>query len=121
MILAGWGRRSSGRTAAQRDGARSAVRRAGRRFEPAYYFAVNRSKQSITVNLLARRTTVIRDRQRRGVLVENFPVRTLARHGLGAAVGQRTRSSSSRAPVSARPGPAQRKGYDTVFRRWAGS
>ena len=52
--------------------------------ESAYYFAVNRSKQSITVNLRSPDgQAVIRDLAKGAdVLIENFPVGTLARYGL---------------------------------------
>jgi crotonobetainyl-CoA:carnitine CoA-transferase CaiB-like acyl-CoA transferase len=61
-----------------------------RGFEPqlakdsAYYFACNRSKESITVNLRSDegRQLIRGLAQKADVLVENFPVGTLARHGL---------------------------------------
>src|SRR5436190_9781798 len=61
-----------------------------RSFEPqleqdsAYYFACNRSKESITVNLRSDGgKKVIRELAARSdVLVENFPVGTLGRYGL---------------------------------------
>jgi len=102
-----------------------------RGFEPqlakdsAYYFACNRSKESITVNLRSddgRR--VIRELARKAdVLVENFPVGTLGRYGLDYA------SLSSLNPgliyVSCtgfgQTGPyAHKKGYDTVFQAMGG-
>ena len=59
-----------------------------RGFEPqlaqdsAYYFACNRSKASITVNLRhAQGQQVVRElAQKADVMVENFPAGTLARH-----------------------------------------
>ena len=61
-----------------------------RSFEPqlakdsAYYFACNRSKESITVNLRSDegRNLMRRLAQRADVLVENFAAGTLARQGL---------------------------------------
>ena len=61
-----------------------------RGFEPqlekdsAYYFACNRSKESITVDLRSEdgKKTIRRLAERADVLVENFPVGTLGRHGL---------------------------------------
>ena len=102
-----------------------------RAFEPqlardsAYYFACNRSKESITVNLRSPEgRQIVRDlAQRADVLVENFPVGTLARHGLDFA------SLSALNPrlvyVSCtgfgQDGPyAQKKGYDTVFQAMGG-
>src|SRR5512132_2236596 len=65
-----------------------------RTFEPqlardsAYYFACNRSKESITVNLRSDdgRKLIRELAQKADVLVENFPVGTLERYGLGYAV-----------------------------------
>src|SRR5262249_44366060 len=52
--------------------------------ESAYYFALNRGKQSVTVNLRAKDgQEIIRALARSAdVLLENFPVGTLARYGL---------------------------------------
>jgi crotonobetainyl-CoA:carnitine CoA-transferase CaiB-like acyl-CoA transferase len=102
-----------------------------RGFEPrlardsAYYFACNRSKASITVNLRsAEGQQVVRElAQKADVFVENFPVGTLGRYGLDFA------SLSAIAPrlvyVSCtgfgQTGPyAQKKGYDTVFQAMGG-
>ena len=102
-----------------------------RAFEPqlakdsAYYFACNRSKESITVNLRTDEgKKLIRDlAQKADVLVENFPVGTLARYGLDYAV------LSSLNPVLVyisctgfgQNGPyAEKKGYDTVFQAMGG-
>jgi crotonobetainyl-CoA:carnitine CoA-transferase CaiB-like acyl-CoA transferase len=102
-----------------------------RGFEPqlakdsAYYFACNRSKESITVNLRSDegRQLIRGLAQKADVLVENFPVGTLARHGLDFP------SLSSLNPrlvyVSCtgfgQTGPyAQKKGYDTVFQAMGG-
>src|SRR5687768_839297 len=65
-----------------------------RAFEPqlaqdsAYYFACNRSKESITVDLRSAegKDTIRRLAQRADVLLENFPVGTLSRYGLDYGV-----------------------------------
>ena len=93
--------------------------------ESAYYFAVNRSKQSITVNLRSPDgQAVIRDlAQGADVLIENFPVGTLARYGLDyasvRAVNERLVYVSCTG--FGQSGPyAHRKGYDTVFQAMGG-
>jgi crotonobetainyl-CoA:carnitine CoA-transferase CaiB-like acyl-CoA transferase len=102
-----------------------------RGFEPrlatdsAYYFACNRSKASVTVNLRSEDgQKIVRElAQRSDVLVENFPAGSLARYGLDYA------SLSAIAPrlvyVSCtgfgQSGPyAHKKGYDTVFQAMGG-
>ena len=102
-----------------------------RTFEPqlardsAYYFACNRSKESITVNLRSDdgRKLIRELAGKADVLVENFPVGTLARHGLDFA------SLSALNPrliyVSCtgfgQTGPySEKKGYDTVFQAMGG-
>jgi crotonobetainyl-CoA:carnitine CoA-transferase CaiB-like acyl-CoA transferase len=102
-----------------------------RTFEPqlekdsAYYFACNRSKESITVDLRSDegRETIRRLSETADVLLENFPVGTLAKYGLDFA------ALSSRNPrlvyVSCtgfgQNGPyAHKKGYDTVFQAMGG-
>jgi len=102
-----------------------------RGFEPmlakdsAYYFACNRSKASITVNLRSSDgQQVVRElAQKADVFVENFPVGTLARFALDYA------ALSAIAPrlvyVSCtgfgQSGPyAHKKGYDTVFQAMGG-
>ena len=102
-----------------------------RSFEPqlardsAYYFACNRSKESITINLRSDEgKKLIRNlAQKADVLLENFPVGTLMRHGLDFS------SLSSLNPglvyVSCtgfgQTGPyAGKKGYDTVFQAMGG-
>jgi crotonobetainyl-CoA:carnitine CoA-transferase CaiB-like acyl-CoA transferase len=99
----------------------------GRSGEPesAYYFAFNRSKESITLNLRsAEGQGIVRDLASRvDVVVENFPPGTLARYGLDAAS---LRAGNPRlVHVSCtgfgETGPyARRKGYDTVFQAMAG-
>src|SRR5437868_4852616 len=102
-----------------------------RTFEPqlardsAYYFACNRSKESITVNLRSDdgRKLIRELAEKADVLVENFPVGTLGRYGLDFA------SLSALNPrliyVSCtgfgQTGPyREKKGYDTVFQAMGG-
>jgi crotonobetainyl-CoA:carnitine CoA-transferase CaiB-like acyl-CoA transferase len=91
----------------------------------AYYMACNRSKRSVTVNLRHEegREIIRRLAAQADVLLENFPVGTLKRHGL---------DWSSLREVNPRlvylsctgfgqTGPyAKRKGYDTVFQAMGG-
>jgi crotonobetainyl-CoA:carnitine CoA-transferase CaiB-like acyl-CoA transferase len=102
-----------------------------RSFEPqlakdsAYYFACNRSKESITVDLRSAegKRTIRALAEKADVLVENFPVGTLARYGLDFA------SLSSLNPALVyvsctgfgQTGPYKdKKGYDTVFQAMGG-
>jgi len=102
-----------------------------RSFEPqlaqdsAYYFACNRSKESITVNLRSDegKKTVRALAQKADVLLENFPVGTLTRYGLDFAA----LSSLNPALIFVsctgfgQSGPyAEKKGYDTVFQAMGG-
>ena len=102
-----------------------------RSFEPqlaqdsAYYFACNRSKESITVNLRSEegKKTVRALAQKADVLLENFPVGTLGRYGLDFAA----LSSLNPALIFVsctgfgQTGPyADKKGYDTVFQAMGG-
>jgi crotonobetainyl-CoA:carnitine CoA-transferase CaiB-like acyl-CoA transferase len=102
-----------------------------RSFEPqlakdsAYYFACNRSKESITVNLRSDegRKVVRQLAARADVVVENFPVGTLGRYGLDYP----TLSSLNEKLIFVsctgfgQTGPyAQKKGYDTVFQAMGG-
>jgi len=102
-----------------------------RTFEPqlardsAYYFACNRSKESITVDLRSDEgKAVIRELAAKAdVVVENFPVGTLGRYGLGytqlAALNPRLIYVSCTG--FGQTGPyAQKKGYDTVFQAMGG-
>ena len=102
-----------------------------RAFEPqlardsAYYFACNRSKTSITVNLRKPEgQDIIRElAQKADVLLENFPVGTLARHGLDftmlSALNPRLVYVSCTG--FGQSGPyAHKKGYDTVFQAMGG-
>jgi crotonobetainyl-CoA:carnitine CoA-transferase CaiB-like acyl-CoA transferase len=102
-----------------------------RGFEPqlardsAYYFACNRSKESIRVDLRSDegRRTIRALAEKADALVENFPVGTLARYGLDFA----TLSSLNPRLVYVsctgfgQTGPyAHKKGYDTVFQAMGG-
>ena len=102
-----------------------------RSFEPqlakdsAYYFACNRSKQSVTVNFRKPEgQAIVRELAARAdVLVENFPVGALARSGLDYAT---LKSINSRLVYLSctgfgQTGPyAHKKGYDTVFQAMGG-
>ena len=102
-----------------------------RTFEPrlardsAYYFACNRSKESITVNLRSEEgKQVVRQlAEKADVLVENFPVGTLGRHALDfaslSAINPRLIYVSCTG--FGQNGPyARKKGYDTVFQAMGG-
>jgi crotonobetainyl-CoA:carnitine CoA-transferase CaiB-like acyl-CoA transferase len=102
-----------------------------RGFEPqlaqdsAYYFACNRSKESITVNLRSDegRKTIRELAQKADVLVENFPVGTLERYGLNYPVlsSLNTRLIYVSCTGFGQSGPyAEKKGYDTVFQAMGG-
>jgi len=93
--------------------------------ESAYYFACNRGKQSVTINLRsADGQAIIRDLARQAdVFVENFPVGTLERYGLDypaiRAVNERIVYVSCTG--FGQSGPyAHRKGYDTIFQAMGG-
>jgi len=102
-----------------------------RSFEPqlekdsAYYFACNRSKASITVNLRSSGgQNIIRElAQKVDVVVENFPTGTLGRYGLDftmlSALNPRLIYASCTG--FGQSGPyAHKKGYDTVFQAMGG-
>ena len=102
-----------------------------RAFEPqlardsAYYFACNRSKASIAVNLRSKEGQgVIRElAQSADVFVENFPTGTLARYGLDFATlsGLNPRLCYVSCTGFGQTGPyAKKKGYDTVFQAMGG-
>jgi crotonobetainyl-CoA:carnitine CoA-transferase CaiB-like acyl-CoA transferase len=102
-----------------------------RGFEPrlardsAYYFACNRAKQSITVNLRsADGQQIVRElAQGADALVENFPVGTLARYGLDYATlaGLNPKLVYVSSTGFGQNGPyANKKGYDTVFQAMGG-
>jgi crotonobetainyl-CoA:carnitine CoA-transferase CaiB-like acyl-CoA transferase len=93
--------------------------------ESAYYLAFNRTKRSITVNLRAPAGQALIRELAAGVdvVIENFPVGTLARYGLDAAT---LRAGNERLIYLSctgfgQTGPyASRKGYDTVFQAMGG-
>src|SRR5258706_812341 len=102
-----------------------------RTFEPplardsAYYFACNRSKESITVNLRSDEgRKLIRElAQKADVLVENFPVGTLGRYGLDFAAlsALNPRLIYVSCTGFGQTGPyREKKGYDTVFQAMGG-
>jgi crotonobetainyl-CoA:carnitine CoA-transferase CaiB-like acyl-CoA transferase len=102
-----------------------------RSFEPqlardsAYYFACNRSKESITVDLRSKEgaQTIRALAQKADVLVENFPVGTLGRYGLDYAVLSSLNPGLIYVSCTGfgQTGPyARKKGYDTVFQAMGG-
>jgi crotonobetainyl-CoA:carnitine CoA-transferase CaiB-like acyl-CoA transferase len=102
-----------------------------RSFEPqlaqdsAYYFACNRSKASITVNLRSPEgQVIIRDlAQKADVMVENFPSGTLARYGLDFTMLSALNPKLVYVSCTGfgQTGPyAHKKGYDTVFQAMGG-
>ena len=102
-----------------------------RAFEPqlekdsAYYFACNRSKSSITVNLRkpAGQEIVRGLAQKADAVVENFPTGTLARYGLDYATlsALNPRLVYVSCTGFGQTGPyARKKGYDTVFQAMGG-
>src|SRR5512139_3048656 len=102
-----------------------------RTFEPqlaqdsAYYFACNRSKASITVNLRSDEgRRIVRElAQQADVLVENFPVGTLGRQGLDFATLSTLNPKLVYVSCTGfgQTGPyAHKKGYDTVFQAMGG-
>lgn len=91
----------------------------------AYYMAFNRSKRSITVNLRAPagQGIVRRLAAKADVVLENFPVGTLARYGLDPAALSALNDQLVHVSCTGfgMTGPyAGRKGYDTVFQAMAG-
>ena len=102
-----------------------------RSFEPqlardsAYYFACNRSKESITVDLRSREgaATIRALAAKADVLVENFPVGTLGRYGLDYAMLSSLNPKLVFVSCTGfgQTGPyAKKKGYDTVFQAMGG-
>jgi crotonobetainyl-CoA:carnitine CoA-transferase CaiB-like acyl-CoA transferase len=102
-----------------------------RSFEPqlekdsAYYFACNRSKESITVNLRSDegRKLIRGLAQKADVVLENFPVGTLARHGLDFPILSSLNGKLIFVSCTGfgQNGPyAEKKGYDTVFQAMGG-
>ncbi|MFK0378307.1 CaiB/BaiF CoA transferase family protein [Pandoraea sp. NPDC090278] len=93
--------------------------------ESAYYFACNRSKQSVTANMKTEAgRAIIRDlASRADVLLENFPVGTLKRYGLDQAAMREANPKLIYVSCTGfgQTGPyAKRKGYDTVFQAMGG-
>jgi len=102
-----------------------------RGFEPqlaqdsAYYFACNRSKSSITVNLRQPEgQDIIRElAQKVDVVVENFPAGTLGRYGLDFTMLSALNPKLVYVSCTGfgQTGPyAHKKGYDTVFQAMGG-
>ena len=102
-----------------------------RGFEPqlaqdsAYYFACNRSKESITVDLRSAegKQTIRALAQKADVLVENFPVGTLGRYALDYAALSALNPKLIYVSCTGfgQTGPyAHKKGYDTVFQAMGG-
>ena len=102
-----------------------------RAFEPqlaqdsAYYFACNRSKESITVDLRSDAgKKVIRElASRADVLVENFPAGTLGKYGLDFSSIQSINPGLVYVSCTGfgQTGPyREKKGYDTVFQAMGG-
>ena len=102
-----------------------------RTFEPqlaadsAYYFACNRSKESITVNLRQPEgQNIIRElAQKVDVVVENFPAGTLGRYGLDFTMLSALNPKLVYVSCTGfgQTGPyAHKKGYDTVFQAMGG-
>jgi crotonobetainyl-CoA:carnitine CoA-transferase CaiB-like acyl-CoA transferase len=102
-----------------------------RGFEPqlakdsAYYFACNRSKESITVDLRSSdgKETVRELSRKADVLVENFPAGTLGRYGLDYAALSALNEKLVYVSCTGfgQTGPyAHKKGYDTVFQAMGG-
>src|SRR5258708_15260415 len=93
--------------------------------ESAYFFAVNRAKESITLNL---RRPAARDLARRlalkaDILIENFPTGTMAKFGLdhAALTADNPRLIYVSNTGFGQTGPyATRKGYDTIFQAMGG-
>jgi crotonobetainyl-CoA:carnitine CoA-transferase CaiB-like acyl-CoA transferase len=102
-----------------------------RGFEPqlakdsAYYFACNRSKESIAIDLRSSegRQTIRSLAEQADVLVENFPVGTLGRYGLDFAALSSLNPKLVYVSCTGfgQSGPyAHKKGYDTVFQAMGG-
>ncbi len=93
--------------------------------ESGYFFAFNRAKQSLTLNLKSAKAQAIARKlaAKADLLVENFPPGTLAESGLGY---EDLKSLNPRLIYVAntgfgQTGPyAQRKGYDTIFQAMSG-
>jgi crotonobetainyl-CoA:carnitine CoA-transferase CaiB-like acyl-CoA transferase len=93
--------------------------------ESAYYFACNRSKQSVAVNLRTRggQDVVRRLTAQADVVVENFPVGALRRYGLDYQALSRVNARLVYVSCTGfgQSGPyAHRRGYDTIFQAMGG-
>ncbi len=93
--------------------------------ESAYYFACNRGKQSVTVNLRAKEgQQIIRDLARGAdVFLENFPVGTLKRYDLDYPAVRAVNAGIVYVSCTGfgQTGPfAHRRGYDTIFQAMGG-
>ena len=93
--------------------------------ESAYFMAFNRSKQSITINLRNEAgQQIVRDLAAKvDVVIENFPVGTLKRYGLGPETLREINPKLVYLSCTGfgQTGPyAARKGYDTVFQAMGG-
>jgi crotonobetainyl-CoA:carnitine CoA-transferase CaiB-like acyl-CoA transferase len=93
--------------------------------ESAYFFAVNRGKRSVTLNLRkpAAREIASRLASKADILVENFPPGTMARFGLDYAclAAENPRLIYLSNTGFGQTGPyAARKGYDTIFQAMGG-
>jgi crotonobetainyl-CoA:carnitine CoA-transferase CaiB-like acyl-CoA transferase len=91
----------------------------------AYYYAFNRGKESITLNLRDRHDQEVIRRlvQEADVLLENFPTGTLARYGLDWPSLSQVNPQLVYVSCTGfgQTGPyAKRKGYDTVFQAMSG-
>lgn len=93
--------------------------------ESGYFFAFNRAKRSVTLNLKSKKAqdTARRLAAKADILVENFPPGTMAEMGLGY---DELKEINPRLIYVAntgfgQTGPyAQRKGYDTIFQAMSG-
>ncbi len=93
--------------------------------ESAYFFAFNRAKQSITLDLKQKEGQSIARRlaKQADVLVENFPTGTMARLGLDYATLKDDNPNLVYVANTGfgQDGPyATRKGYDTIFQAMSG-
>jgi crotonobetainyl-CoA:carnitine CoA-transferase CaiB-like acyl-CoA transferase len=93
--------------------------------ESGYFFAFNRAKHSVTLNLKSKKAQALAKRlaAKADIVVENFPPGTMAEMGLGY---EDIKAINPRAIYIAntgfgQSGPyAQRKGYDTIFQAMSG-
>jgi crotonobetainyl-CoA:carnitine CoA-transferase CaiB-like acyl-CoA transferase len=93
--------------------------------ESGYFFAFNRAKRSVTLNLKSRKAQDIARRlaAKADILVENFPPGTMAEMGLGYDDLKTLNPKLIYVANTGfgQTGPyAQRKGYDTIFQAMSG-